>query len=218
MERVLRGKARSWLGAVPRPLWVAAAIVGLYAVAALPLLPISITRSADGPLHLYRLVELDHSLAQGALFPRWTPDLVQGYGFRLFNHYPPLAYYVAELWQLLGLSLARSLSLTLRLYWQARQSMEQEYTVFTHLLDATDHISAQQDSVPTRGARPTTGWVQGEIIVDEHELVVRDDAPTGAHQVEIGMYEAASGQRLPVTDRAGQPLGDRLLLDTIQVH
>ncbi|MDO8673779.1 MAG: 6-pyruvoyl-tetrahydropterin synthase-related protein [Dehalococcoidia bacterium] len=58
----------------------------------------------DGLLHLLRLVELDASLRSGDLFPRWSPDLALGYGYPLFNFYPPLAYYLAEGFHLLGLS------------------------------------------------------------------------------------------------------------------
>ena len=93
----------------------------------------------------------------------------------------------------------RGETIHLTLYWQAQRSIEQEYSVFTHLLDGTNHISAQQDSVPVRGARPTTGWVEGEVIMDEYELVVKGDAPTGEHQIEVGLYEPESGRRLSVT-------------------
>ncbi|MCL6432380.1 MAG: glycosyltransferase family 39 protein [Anaerolineae bacterium] len=87
-------------------------LVAISSVAALPFLPIAPPRSIDGLLHLYRLVELDRCLSQGAFYPRWAPDLAQGYGFPLFHYYPPLSYYLAEAWHLLGFSLARALSLT----------------------------------------------------------------------------------------------------------
>ncbi|HPL27052.1 MAG TPA: glycosyltransferase family 39 protein [Anaerolineae bacterium] len=113
---------------------------------------------------------------------------------------------------------ARGETIHLTLYWQARQGMQHEYTVFTHLLDAANHISAQQDSVPAQGSRPTTSWVKGEIIVDEYQLVVKADAPLGEHQIEIGVYEPASGRRLAVFDSSGQALGDRVLLCAVQVQ
>jgi hypothetical protein len=90
--------------------------------------------------------------------------------------------------------------------------------VFTHLLDGTNHISAQQDSVPVRGARPTTSWVEGEVIVDGYELVVKGDAPTGEHQIEVGLYEPVSGRRLSVTGEMGEALGDRVLLAPVQIR
>ncbi|MCB0192350.1 MAG: hypothetical protein KDJ65_10445 [Anaerolineae bacterium] len=59
-----------------------------------PLIQPTITESADGLLHIYRLVALEHAIEQGAFFPRWLPDLAYGYGFPLFVFYAPLSYYV----------------------------------------------------------------------------------------------------------------------------
>lgn len=70
----------------------------LFSVPAItPLLQPTITQSADGLLHLYRLVALRHAIEQGALFPRWLPDLAFGYGFPLFVFYAPLSYYLTLL-------------------------------------------------------------------------------------------------------------------------
>ncbi len=68
-----------------------------------PLIQPTLTRSADGLLHLYRIVALDQALQQGAFFPRWLPDLAYGYGLPLFVFYAPLSYYLSEGWHLLGL-------------------------------------------------------------------------------------------------------------------
>jgi hypothetical protein len=68
-----------------------------------PLLQPTLTRSADGLLHLYRLVALDHLMRQGVFFSRWLPDLAYGYGLPLFVYYAPLSYYLAEGLHLLGL-------------------------------------------------------------------------------------------------------------------
>ncbi len=69
-----------------------------------PLFQPSLTRSADGLLHLYRLIALHHLISQGVLFPRWWPDLAYGYGMPLFVYYAPLSYYLTELPHLLGLN------------------------------------------------------------------------------------------------------------------
>ncbi len=111
----------------------------------------------------------------------------------------------------------RGKAIHLRLYWQARQEMGQEYTVFTHLLDGHDRISAQHDSAPAHGDRPTTGWVKGEVVVDDHELVVRADAPAGEHRLEVGLYDPSTGERLTVLGTDGQPLGDQVRFDAVEV-
>ncbi len=109
-------------------------------------------------------------------------------------------------------------SFRLILYWQALAPTDKSYTVFTHLLDSENQMRAQKDSLPVGGARPTTGWVPGEFIIDEYELVVEADATPGECLLEVGMYDASTGQRLPALDAEGKVLDNRLVLPTkIQV-
>jgi 4-amino-4-deoxy-L-arabinose transferase-like glycosyltransferase len=103
--------------------------------------------------------------------------------------------------------------LHLTLYWQAVQQSDLSYTVFTHLLDENSHIWGQKDSLPGGGTLPTTGWMVGEVIVDDYELVVNPETPPGQYLIEIGMYDATTDQRLPASDRAGTVLGDRIVLE-----
>jgi hypothetical protein len=103
-------------------------------------------------------------------------------------------------------------AMQLTLYWQALQEMSVSYTVFTHLLDAEERLWGQIDSIPQKGEAPTTSWIQGEVITDEYEIVVDPQAPPGEYLIEIGMYIASTGQRLPVVDARGQPIDDRTLL------
>jgi hypothetical protein len=105
----------------------------------------------------------------------------------------------------------------LTLYWQALQEMEISYTVFTHLLDTEDRMWGQMDSIPGRGEAPTTSWLEGEVITDQHEIVVDPEAPPGEYVVEVGMYDASTGQRLPIYSGGQRVEGDRLLLTTVQV-
>jgi hypothetical protein len=86
------------------------ALVCLFGLCAVtPLLKGSLPQTADGIIHLYRLVELDNLFQHGVLFSRWAPDLVYGLGLPLFNFYAPLSYYLAEVFHLLGLSLVNAL-------------------------------------------------------------------------------------------------------------
>jgi len=52
---------------------------------------------SDAVIHLLRVVQLDHLWAQGILYSRLAPDMGWGYGFPVFNFYPPLSYYVVLL-------------------------------------------------------------------------------------------------------------------------
>jgi uncharacterized membrane protein len=56
-------------------------------------------------LHLIRLAALDRLLHEGAMYPRWIPQLFVGLGYPLLNFYGPAVYYFTELLHLLGLGL-----------------------------------------------------------------------------------------------------------------
>jgi len=87
----------------------AGALGGLVVLAVWPALRAGYPAIGDGLNHFYRLVEFEHLLAQGAWFPRWATDLGYGYGYPLFNFYPPLTYYLGALLHGLGLNEASSL-------------------------------------------------------------------------------------------------------------
>jgi hypothetical protein len=108
-------------------------------------------------------------------------------------------------------------TLFLILYWRALDGMETSYKVFTHLLGEGNHIWGQKDNVPGRGALPTTGWVKGEVIVDEYEVVMNEGAPGGKYRLKIGMYDPLTGERLPIVGEGGKVEGDGVLLGEMQI-
>jgi len=99
-------------------------------------------------------------------------------------------------------------TLALTLYWQADGPTDLDYTVFVHLVGPDGRPHGQVDRQPAGGAAPTTSWAPGQVIVDEIALPVAADAPAGTYHIAVGMYDAASGARLPVTDASGQSLPD----------
>jgi 4-amino-4-deoxy-L-arabinose transferase-like glycosyltransferase len=105
-------------------------------------------------------------------------------------------------------------TLHLTLYWRALAEMDKSYTVFTHLLDSNSRIWGQKDSIPGDGTLPTTSWMAGEIITDRYEITLHSDAQPGRYVLEIGFYDADTGQRLPVVNQEGQRLDDKVLLPT----
>jgi hypothetical protein len=91
--------------------------------------------------------------------------------------------------------------------------VEASYTVFVHLLDASERVQGQQDRVPMDGRAPTSGWVSGQFVLDEYAIPVFGSAQPGPHRIEVGMYDRRDMVRLPVFDAAGNRLpGDRGLL------
>jgi 4-amino-4-deoxy-L-arabinose transferase-like glycosyltransferase len=110
-------------------------------------------------------------------------------------------------------------TLTLELYWRAQDRLDQDYTVFVHLLGPYNPATggpvwAQDDSYPLGGGHPTTRWQPGQIVADRHQLSIPENTPPGTFQVEIGLYDARTGTRLNV---AGSEQ-DRILLDDIQIN
>jgi len=88
----------------------------------------------------------------------------------------------------------------LTLYWQAinEEPVETTYTVFTQLLSSEGRLVAQHDSLPAYGLRPTTSWVKGEVVVDEHELELLDPSYEGEGSLIVGFYSAVDMRRVKV--------------------
>jgi hypothetical protein len=96
--------------------------------------------------------------------------------------------------------------------------MSQSYTVFAHLLDSGSVIIAQADRLPGLPETPTTSWIGGEVIADPYELAVDSEALPGYYTIQVGLYDAATMERLPVFDTRGAPQGDTIPLRTVSVR
>lgn len=104
-------------------------------------------------------------------------------------------------------------SLTLTLFWRARARTDQSYTVFTHLIGPDGRLVSQQDNPPRDGTRPTDTWLAGELLVDPYRLAIPAGLAAGIYRIEVGLYDAVSGEHLPAFDAGGTRLpDDRLLL------
>ncbi|MCL7453005.1 MAG: hypothetical protein M8467_08125 [Anaerolineae bacterium] len=130
--------------------------------------------------------------------------------------------------ELVGYSLDRDTAIGgdtvyLTLYWRVLASMDQDYTVFTHLLGAHNPATggplwAGHDSQPVGGHYPTTAWQPGEIVLDVHPLTLPAGAPAGPYQLEAGFYLLETMTRLPARDAGGERLpDDAVLLGTLEV-
>ena len=101
-------------------------------------------------------------------------------------------------------------TLALTLHWHALGATDRPYTVFVHLVDEQGQVRGYGDSEPGHGTLPTTGWLAGEYLADEHTITVAGDAPAGSHRIEVGLYDSGTGQRL--TTQTGE---DRFILDQV---
>lgn len=107
--------------------------------------------------------------------------------------------------------------LPLTLFWHRRTTPQADYAVFIHLYAPDGRLLAQSDSAPAAGARPTSGWLAGETIVDRHGLLLPDNLPDGEYTLVMGTYLPPSGDRLAVTAEPLAPSADRLSLGTVRV-
>ncbi len=123
----------------------------------------------------------------------------------------PIQYTFGNQIELTGFDLQSERALDLTLYWKSRAPMDLDYTVFVHVLDANGKIISQCDRQPQDGANPTSLWGAGEQVIDRYSLDLPAGAPA-ARQIELGVYRADTGARLPVVDAAGRAQGDHLIL------
>jgi 4-amino-4-deoxy-L-arabinose transferase-like glycosyltransferase len=143
--------------------------------------------------------------------------------------YPPpqveakSSYVLEEQAALLGYSLNSDVFepgdvLRLSLRWEGLSHIKTSYSVFVHLMGADGVRWGQSDGAPMKGLLPTTHWVAGERITDVREIILPADTPTGRYRLEVGMYDPESLERLDVIDQSGTVLGDRIVLDYVQVQ
>jgi hypothetical protein len=94
--------------------------------------------------------------------------------------------------------------LEITLHWHALETPDRNYHVYVHLLNADGVILAQHDGLPQGGGRPPYGWLPGEYVADSHMLHLPVTLDDGDYQLEVGLYDPITAQRL----------GERLILDS----
>lgn len=124
-------------------------------------------------------------------------------------------------------TLAPSKPMTVTLYWRALDRQPARYKATVQLLPLAengprDEASpggppvAQHDGEPADGARPTTGWLPGELVSDAHSLVLPELVP-GRYMLIAALYDPSAPDmaRVPVTsEESGR---DYVLLEVMEV-
>lgn len=105
-------------------------------------------------------------------------------------------------------------TLELILQWQLEQKPQRQYTIFAHLLAADGEVVAGFDA----NEYPTSFWREegGEQLLSYVRLPLETDLPPGEYQLEIGVYNQPTGERLMIRDK-GEVVADRLLLAPVTV-
>jgi len=108
-------------------------------------------------------------------------------------------------------------ALQLTLTWQGLASMDEDYTVFVHLLDENDRIWGQEDMQPVYGTHPTSRWRERDVVVDAHTLWTDQDSPLGLYRIEVGLYLLRTMERLQVLDASGKVISNRILMGPVEI-
>ncbi len=124
----------------------------------------------------------------------------------------PVSVNFGNLIALQGYTLAPAAdALKLTFFWQAIDSLHNNYTVFVHIVDDAGQIIAQSDAQPLGGQYPTSIWSPGETIIDERVIT---GVPPGEYQIYVGWYRWDTLERLPVVSSAQTASDNRFLLES----
>ncbi|MBN1317213.1 MAG: DUF2723 domain-containing protein [Anaerolineales bacterium] len=107
--------------------------------------------------------------------------------------------------------------LSVTFQWLAIAPMEENYTLFVHVLDRVDRIVGQVDTWPNQGTYPTSQWPAGSQITDHLQVPIEPDAAPGPYRLEIGWYLLGTMKRLVVLGPEGQAIDNRTLLEGLIV-
>ncbi len=90
-------------------------------------------------------------------------------------------------------------NVTLTFYWRGETQMEQNYTIFAHLLSGQETVIIAADHPPLK---PTRSWAKGEIISDTITMTIPPTMSPGRYAFELGLYNAADPTfpRLPLSN------------------
>jgi uncharacterized membrane protein len=96
--------------------------------------------------------------------------------------------------------------LALTLGWRTERPLEQDYTVFVHLIGPDGAVAGQQDKMPLNGFYPTSRWPASahesgeELLIDQYEILLPEAMETGDYRLHIGWYDATTGERQRTVD------------------
>jgi hypothetical protein len=98
--------------------------------------------------------------------------------------------------------------ITVTLFWQGRTMTTTNYTAFVQLLNADDSIAQQIDRWQIAFDSPTSTWLPGQVIADHYVFETSSEAP----RFGLGLYNAATGERLPALETGQRLPQDRVIL------
>jgi uncharacterized membrane protein len=76
------------------------------------------------------------------------------------------------------------------LYWRARAKPRGDYVVTVQLRDAVGRVAFEHRERPAEGTYPTTQWVEGEVLLDWHDLILPTSLAPGPYSLWVCLNDA----------------------------
>jgi hypothetical protein len=90
--------------------------------------------------------------------------------------------------------------------------VEQDVTLFVHVLDEAGHVVAQEDRLDA----PAWDWQAGDLVAQIHRLSLPSERPPGELSLHVGAYRRLDGRRWPVL-ADGEVVADHVLLQRLEI-
>ena len=88
--------------------------------------------------------------------------------------------------------------------WAATAPIDEDYTVFVHLIGPENSRVAQRHTYPGLGRFPTSLWPVGRAFCETYHVRVERWAPGPTrYWLEVGLFEAEAGARVPTRNAEG---------------
>jgi|GEM_PF-1815290 len=102
------------------------------------------------------------------------------------------------------------------LRWRSQGTPPTRYTTFVHLATRDKPLYAGVDGEPCASWYPTNIWQANEVVQYQLTLNVPNDLPSNNYDIMIGVYDTATGERLPMK-QTNQREADRAFVKTLVV-
>jgi hypothetical protein len=93
-------------------------------------------------------------------------------------------------------------------------AFETDVVLFTHVVDPAGEIIAQSDSL----AAPSWDWQNGDVFIQVHPLFIPPETSPGNYATLVGLYDRASGTRLPLLDDDERFVDDHAFVVPLKVN
>lgn len=88
---------------------------------------------------------------------------------------------------------------TFKLYWKAKKRISGRWKVFVHLDAPGQRVHGDHD--PVEGLFPTDNWKPGDLVQDEHRVVIKRTTAAARFTLYVGLYRGDTRMKITVGDK-----------------